>query len=298
MPVKSYDTRADFDADYFASGSAENTPLPPGTQVGFSGNTVTFAPAWPRPLVGGKLIVTVGRGHANNRSGVQVTGVSGDTVTVDGSPFDDLTVPDPKIRYHVPPIPMRYHSPAIRPGARRLTRKLLADHVPPGSSVVFVGSGFWDHEAAVDDGWDCVGVDTSAWIQTEKDASEELALRDVLLDANLDPDVGEGARLLSEWLTEPRTKHPILNEDVRNGGGRSRIARALNKRSVDWIIAIGLLPVLTNDEVSAVDSAAAKLAPNRLYYQAARGGAPFIWRSRAELEVLLGSGAVVVGAGV
>lgn len=187
---------------------------------------------------------------------------------------------------------MRYHY--TRPWLSVIEALGLA----PGSTVVVLGSGFsWDAEVIASLGHTVVGVETSSYVEDNKDTSYEVDYRAQITGMGYDPDSGAGAALLAEWSALPRTQATILLENLNGNQSQRRVRQALGlsgNTKADWAITANVLPVLSDGEASAVDDNGHQIADNVAHYTPVksikypgRQRPDFNWHTLAEWKALL-----------
>lgn len=102
----------------------------------------------------------------------------------------------------------------------------------PASRIIIVGCGFgWSLEVLADELGiiQTIGTDTSAWIQSVKDQSDEQDLRDAISEAGLRSDSGNGLslfnRLVNRWGGPVRSRVPakIINDDLTTPGSHRAV---------------------------------------------------------------------------
>lgn len=205
---------------------------------------------------------------------------------------------------------LHYNRAIKRPDADVHAQK-LADAlgwVAPGPSILIFGCGFgWTVEALEDLGFlTVVGVDTSIFIQGNKDLTEETEIDEAIIAAGLDPNVGTGfydgpavkARLLARgggMGNRSRSSRGVLNESGNNGGSRGRIKQALglqgNER-IEWVVSEAVLSSLTDAEAIVGSNDLAIISNNTAHFvhKFKPGGDPgFNWKTLEEWKLLLPS---------
>ena len=162
------------------------------------------------------------------------------------------------------PYGMRYHY--VRPWVSILE----ALNIPAGATRLFVGTGFgWEAEIANELGFTAVGVETSSYVHSVKDADYTTEYRERIISEGLDPDSGAGAALLAEWDVNGRTQSIILNEMMNTAQSRKAVRNALGlsgNTKVDWAISANVLPVLDDSEVVDMNTAMQLVADNVAHY--------------------------------
>lgn len=277
MPLRDYDLKTSFDADYRLT---YRTPAPvalPAASVLFSGKTMTPTPGWPQVRVGGECRISLGKGNPLNIIG-RVTDTTGGTITLD-IPREWLTttadVPEGGVIYVVPEIRVNYLSAVLRPGTYRVIDALVAAlGIPAGATVAVIGCGMgWEVERLNELDFDAVGSEISAWVQSAKTTDESLDVDAALIAAGYDPAVGEGAVQRADMLAEPRSKVPdlVVDADVTNNSGRNAVkqktkAKVKGGDSMDWAISIGVMQTLSDTEATALNDGMLALATNVAHY--------------------------------
>lgn len=205
---------------------------------------------------------------------------------------------------------LHYNRAVKRPEADVHAARLAAalGWTAPGPTILIVGAGFgWTAEALEGLGFlTVVGVDTSTFIQGNKDSTEETEIDDALIAVGLDPDVGAGfwdgpavkARLLAIGGgagNRSRSSRGVLDEDGSNGGSRGRIKQALglqgNER-IEWVVSEAVLSSLTDAEAIAGSNDLDIIGNNTAHFvhRLKPGGDPtFNWKTLEEWKLLLPS---------
>lgn len=176
-----------------------------------------------------------------------------------GSSGDRLTGGRPTTR---PPIRLHYHRATLYPAAQRRAAKFAELFGwTAGSRVVIVGAGFgWTMEALEEilPSIIVLGTDTSAYVQAQKNNSEEAELREAIVATGLDPDSGEGADKLSALLGSngPRARLAarILNENLLTRGSRRRVRTAVGAINCD-VVTENVLESLADAEAQEFSAA-------------------------------------------
>jgi hypothetical protein len=136
-------------------------------------------------------------------------------------------------------------------------------------TILVVGSGFaWSLEILVDSygytAGNLTGVDTSTYVQGNKDISEEAEIRAAIAAVGLDPDgivphpvtgeLARGPELLARCLVDarPRATIQVLNENLQNNGSRNRVRNAVGG-TIDYCFSELMLSGLTDAEAQLVD---------------------------------------------
>lgn len=318
MPLRDYSTKAAYDADYRFWLPAEITPLPP-TELVLSGNAVTDTlGAWTRPKVGGRLRLSLGREHVRtlNRSEVKITAILGnDYVTDNPRPWplatSFTTTRSDQVIYVVPAIECHYDGPFFQHptlGVRPVVRGVFdALGVGKTDRIVLVGVGMgFEVEAARALGYaSCVGTDTSAFIQAAliDTLSEDAELRALLTNAGLDPDVGEGADMLTAWKGDSiRLKSGLVEmTDLTKKGERNAVEKVIGG-APDWIISSFVLSVLSDAEAVVMSADMHSFGTGTVAHYTpvlqpgARQRAGDNWKPAAQWKALLAPDLIVSGA--
>lgn len=133
----------------------------------------------------------------------------------------------------------------------------LASHFawPTDTTIVLAGAGFgWTAEMLeVNHGYtNVISIDTSPWVQSQKDTNEEAEIDAAIAAVGLDPANGEGlalkATLNADSGNRRRTARDILSEGANNNGSRNRIRQALGGLDIQVGITEDVLTVLDDDE--------------------------------------------------
>lgn len=150
--------------------------------------------------------------------------------------FDDRYLSNAESRYGVrgrAPIYLHYHDYTVGTALRNRAGRLIEACALSGPTLV-LGCGFgWTCEAIEAQGIPCIGVDTSDYIQSSKDISEEDELRACIEAAGVNPDTDlilcgpndNGARQVNgDWMAPPldifltrngsRTSATILSGEI------------------------------------------------------------------------------------
>lgn len=170
--------------------------------------------------------------------------------------------------------------------------------------IAVVGAGFgWLAECLINEQGisNVVALDTSTYIQDNKDVSELADLEAAVSAAGLNPKTGEGLSLVSLFLAGgQRTTVPILNEDMLTSASQERVASALGG-TIDVVLTEGVLENLTDTEV-ATTATLLKQAPAaqvvHFVTPAQPGNIPgeFNWKSLTSWA-LFETSAIFVGTG-
>ncbi len=140
-----------------------------------------------------------------------------------------------------------------------------------GDDVILVGGGFNGTAEGLNDlGIRVIGLDTSDYIQNEKDNTEEAEVRDAIIAAGLDPDIdfiiGSPGNVMVNPLDvllrggraapQGRGWGQILGEDMKTNGSKKAIIRAFENQFPDaairFIISEEVLNSITDAEALLV----------------------------------------------
>ena len=133
-----------------------------------------------------------------------------------------------------PEVRLHYHRSVMGNSAQR-----IADHFTTyltaanfNRRLVIVGGGFgWVADELKKRGFtNVVVVDTSPYIQAEKDSDDDAEIRAEIAEVGLNPDFGRGFTLLLQHKTmgPRRGTINILNEEISTTAGRNAIKAAVN----------------------------------------------------------------------
>ncbi len=172
-----------------------------------------------------------------------------------------------------PQIRLHYHwYPILRPQRSKYAPMLFELlGMSAGDDVVLVGGGFnATAEGLADLGVRVIGLDTSDYIQAEKDNTEEAEIRAILIGVGLDPDVdmiiGKPGNVMVRPLDvllrggraspQPRGWGQILGEDMRTNGSKKSVIRAFERQypnaAVRFVISEEVLNSITDAEALLV----------------------------------------------
>lgn len=191
-----------------------------------------------------------------------------------------------------PPIVTHYHKWAMRPywlTAYSVLQPIL--QIPSSANVCVVGAGFgWGVEGIIQEtGANVVGIDISDYVIGEQANTETAELRQLIIDAGLDPDSGRGAEILS-FIDDgaPRANVVVLQEDANTNQSRNAIRQALGGNWPDVCIVEDLIDEATTDqEITAVNNALNLFAGTQRIIWICT--ADFPHRSFAQLQTLTGA---------
>lgn len=166
-----------------------------------------------------------------------------------------------------PLITCHYHKWAMKPVlAYMYSQALPLMGLDPSAPTVVVGAGFgWGIEALRDQGFtNLCGIDISAYVQTEMDATEEAEIRAQIVAGGLDPDTGRGAEILAFLNDGQPRRDPsiiVLNEDMQTNTSRQNIRAALGNNWPSQIIMEELVDdSVTDQEITFANNAANNFA--------------------------------------
>lgn len=275
MPIRPYDTRAWYDADYEVWLPGRRVPLPATTLDLVEQTLVDVDGAWTRPLAGGRLSISLGREHrlTLNRSEVPIVSAVGSTYVVDSPrawPATTVAAAAGAVTYVIPPILMRYDGPVLFGTEKNVVTHvaplMVALGITPADRTLMVGAGMGFEVAAArqlgySNTW---GTETSPYIEAAfgDTASEEAELRQRLLNVDMNPDAGEGAALLASWLASSVRTQPnlMIFEDITQPGGRARTRQRMGG-DPDQVVTLNVLPNLFDAEAQSLAAAARQMAP-------------------------------------
>lgn len=156
---------------------------------------------------------------------------------------------------------LHYHRGIKRPDADTHASRLASalGWTPPSPTILIVGAGFgWTVEALEDQGFlTVVAIDTSTFVQGNKDSTEEAEIDAEITLVGLDPASGRGAQIKAKYFdggNRSRASRGVLDEEGNNGGSRSRIKQALGlsgNDQIEWVVSEAVLESL--DDAEAVD---------------------------------------------
>lgn len=157
------------------------------------------------------------------------------------------------------PVYIHYHKYSMKPILEaRWARMAPLLNIASTESVLIVGAGFgWGVEAFINEtGCTTVGIDISAYVQAEKDNTEEAELRQCIIDAGFDPDSGKGATILAGVFdNQPRSNVVVLNEDMQTNQSRNAIRSALGNWPTVCIAEDIIDDTTTDAEITQVNNA-------------------------------------------
>ena len=168
---------------------------------------------------------------------------------------------------------------------------------------VIVGGGFgWVAGALKQNGFsNVIVVETSAYIQVEKDNDDEAEIRAEIAKVGLDPDSGRGAVLLARHKTPGPRRGTILilDEDISTTAGRNAIKLAVNGNP-QIIVSESVMESLTDTEAIQLDAdmnafAGQQKVAHMVYPLAENQDPDYNWKSLADWKLLI-PGAVWIDA--
>lgn len=168
-------------------------------------------------------------------------------------------------------VTLNYHHAWMSDGLKLMYEGLLPKlNIASTELVLIVGAGFgWGVEAFAElSGCTTVGIDISAYVQAEKNNTEEAELREAIIAADLDPDTGRGAFLLNAMLEKrglgvPRCVVIVLDEDMQTNTSRQAIRAALGGWPTVVIMEQIIDETTTEQEITQVGNAANLFAGNQ-----------------------------------
>jgi len=152
-----------------------------------------------------------------------------------------------------PEVRLQYHRASMFPYSQYRAQKLVELFAwPTATKILIVGSGFgWTAEALETSGYtNVVGIDTSAWIQTSQDTSEETEINAAITAVGLNVNTGRGSELKGRMYStgnRRRSSRAIANEGMQNNGSQNRVRSLLNGVQVG--ISEDVLPALSDAEI-------------------------------------------------
>lgn len=194
---------------------------------------------------------------------------------------------------------------AIGAGLARLYVEVLG--IQPADSILIFGCGFgWSAEVLESQGYQFVlGVDTSPYIQSEKDLDEESLIDSRIVAEGLDPSSGRGAAIKSTVYSpgpKSRASRGVLNENGRNGGSRGRIKQALGLSGNDritWAITEQIIETMTDAEVIEANDNLQLIADNVVHViipeHLGPPDAQWNWKTMQEWKDLLSPAMILEG---
>src|SRR5210317_933461 len=157
------------------------------------------------------------------------------------------------------PVYIHYHKYSMKPILEaRWARMAPVLNIASTELVLIVGAGFgWGIEAFINEtGCTTIGIDISAYVQAEKDNTEEAELRQCIIDAGFDPDSGKGATILAGVFdNQPRSNVVVLNEDMQTNQSRNAIRSALGNWPTVCIAEDIIDDTTTDAEITQVNNA-------------------------------------------
>ncbi len=171
-----------------------------------------------------------------------------------------------------PQIKLHYHWYSIlRPQRSKFAPLLFALlGMNAGDDVILVGGGFnATAEGLADLGVRVIGLDTSDYIQAEKDNTEEAEIRAIIVGVGLDPDadliIGEPGNVMVNPLDvflrgeraapQPRGWGQIIGETMRTNGSKKAVIRAFERQYPNAAVRF----VITEEVLNSITDAQALL---------------------------------------
>jgi len=154
---------------------------------------------------------------------------------------------------------LHYHRSVLGGSAQRIADHFVTYLTPANFNrrFVIVGGGFgWTADELIIRGFtNVIVVDTSAYIQVEKDSNDEAEIRAEIMLVGLDPDMGRGAVLLARHKTTGPRRGTILilNEDISTTAGRNAVKAAVSGNP-QIIVTETVMESLTDAEAVQLDA--------------------------------------------
>lgn len=198
-----------------------------------------------------------------------------------------------------PGIRVNYTRAGMMPYAEYTASKLVELFAWPTSRrIMIVGSGYgWVAEVLEQQyGYtSIVCVDTSPYIQSTQDTSEEAEIDAAITAVGLNPNSGEGAQKKAKLFTpgnRRRHSRAVMNENLSNNGSRNRVKNQLG--DIDTGITEEVITTLTNTEVVTLASQIAQVNPAMQVIHLTTERLPnnnqdpsYNWKSLAEWKALV-----------
>lgn len=172
-----------------------------------------------------------------------------------------------------PWVQLHYHKVMMKPILADMWAKIAPIMaIAPGTPTLVVGAGFgWGIEGAIAQGISpIVGVDISAYVQTEATNTEEAEIRAAITAVGLDPDSGRGAEILAFCYDGQPRKDPsivVLNEDMQTNTSRQNIRTALGGNWPSVVIFEEIVnDSVTDQEITFVNNAANNFAGTQVLW--------------------------------
>ena len=179
------------------------------------------------------------------------------------------------------PVILHYHRWFVAPIMQAMWARLAPIlNIPPSSNVLIVGAGFgWGVEAFMAETGvtSCVGIEISAYVNAEKDNTEEAEIDAAITAAGLDPASGRGAAIKAYCYDgQPRTNVVVLNENMQTNQSRNAIRSALGNNWPDVVIIENLVDANTTEaEITQLNNAANLIpGPPRIIWNVRRDYPP------------------------
>lgn len=170
-----------------------------------------------------------------------------------------------------PEVRLHYHRSAMGGIISRRAAELGIKLGPAqfNKRVLIVGGGFgWLADEMRNEGFNNLLVtDTSAYVQAEKDNTDEVEIRAQITAAGLDPDAGRGAALLArhQRAGARRGTEDVLDADICLAAGRSDVTAILGNPQI--VITEQVLESLSNAEAITFSGCCSAFAgPQDVYH--------------------------------
>lgn len=154
-----------------------------------------------------------------------------------------------------PEVRLHYHRKVIHPILEERWKVIIPLlGITATDTVVVCGCGFgWGAEILQElTGCKVIGIDTSDYVNTEKDKTEAAEIAACIAEVGLDPATGEGLELYNKLYTpEPRAKITILKEDGMTAPSRTNILTALGGITPTWIITEDMINDFADEQIAA-----------------------------------------------
>ena len=155
--------------------------------------------------------------------------------------------------YRRSPVRLHYHRAVMQDMIRvRWDSLVPLLGITSADRVLVVGSGFgWGVERLIElSGCIAVGIDFSDYINATKDSTEESEIDEAIIAAGYDPLTGHGLEVKNATFTgEPKSKQPILNENLLSAKSRGRIKKALGNKAPTLVITEDMITDMTDAEI-------------------------------------------------
>lgn len=201
-----------------------------------------------------------------------------------------------------PEIKLHYNRAVLFPLHEKRAAKLVEIfNWPTDTNILIVGAGYaWTAEVLETDyGYtNIVTTDTSNWIQSNQDTTEEADIDAAIQAVGLDPATGDGLTKKNRILgrgrgpgNRRRHSRSIQNEALNNNGSRNRIRSVLGDIQVG--ITEEVITTLTDQEVTTISGWVDNINPNidRIHLTTVRQvkgqDEGYNWKTLAEWKLLL-----------